>query len=42
VARCGLGASGSALEPVVGSHEHCNEPSISIKGEGEGEGEGAS
>jgi hypothetical protein len=32
VGRCGLDASGSGYEPVMGSCEHCNELSGSIKG----------
>jgi hypothetical protein len=33
VRRCGLDASGTGLGPVIGSCEHGNEPSGSIKGE---------
>jgi hypothetical protein len=32
VGRCGLDSSGSGQGPVVGSWEHDNEPSGSIKG----------
>jgi hypothetical protein len=32
VGGCGLDSSGSGLEPMVGSCEHENEPSGSIKG----------